>query len=155
MRMFAAVLFLLAACSPPSAPAQPAPQGATAGSTGAGRVESTVFTLEPQAIVGRWSFDRSCGLYDLVFNADNSVDYYDYADESHVVSYGGRWSADHNRIALTLHRLNDSGAPSGDALAYAFDVSEPVTGDLIGAFGPDGGDMRNITAKRCPEEDRD
>ena len=157
MRMaIAACVFALVACSPPSSPAEPPAQGATAGSSGAGRVEAPVFTLDAETILGRWSFDRSCGLYDLVFNADASANYYDYTDEQHVVSYAGRWArADHNRVVMSLHRLGETGAPTGDALTYSFDVSDPVTDDLIGQFGPAGGDMRAITAKRCPEEDRE
>jgi len=156
MRLLAvALMFALTACSPPSAPAE-SPQGAASGSSGAGRVEAPVFTLGSEAVVGRWSFDRSCGLYDLVFNADGAANYYDYADESHVVSYTGRWvAADHNRVVMTLRRLGGDGAPSGDALTYNFDVSDPVTDDLIGRFGQVESDMRNITAKRCPDEDRE
>jgi hypothetical protein len=157
MRLLAAALIsALAACSPPSAPAEPPPQGAAAGSSGAGRVEAPTFTLASEAVVGQWSFDRSCGLYDLVFSAGGVANYYDYADESHVVSYAGRWAAaDHNRVVMTLRRLGGDGAPSGEALTYIFDVSDPVTDDLVGRFGQAESDMRNITAKRCPEEDRE
>jgi len=156
MRLFAAaMMFALVACSPPSAPAEP-PQGATAGSSNAGRVEAPAFTLASETMVGQWSFDRSCGLYDLVFSADGAANYYDYVDESHVVSYAGRWvAADHNRVVMTLRRVGADGAPSGDALTYNFDVSDPVTDDLVGRFGQAESDMRNITAKRCPEEDRE
>ena len=157
MRLLAAALmFALAACSPPSAPAEPPPQDAAAGSNGAGRVEAPMFTLASETIVGEWSFDRSCGLYDLVFSADGAANYYDYTDESHVVSYAGRWLAtDHNRVVMTLRRVGADGAPSGAALTYDFDVSDPVTDDLIGRFGQAESEMRNITAKRCPQEDRD
>ncbi len=156
MRMAAAAFLLaLAACSPPSAPAAPA-HGAASGSVGAGPVATTAFRLEADALLGRWSFDRSCGLYDLVFEANGSVSYFDYADASHVVSYAGRWTiGDHNRVVLSLHRLGGDGAPTGDAITYNLDVSEPVADDLIGQFGAQGGDMRAITAKRCPEEDRE
>src|SRR5689334_24730079 len=103
MRLLAAALIsALAACSPPSAPAEP-PQGAAAGSSGAGRVEAPTFTLASETVVGQWSFDRSCGLYDLVFSADDAANYYDYTDESHVVSYAGHWTTtDHNRVVMTL-----------------------------------------------------
>ncbi|MBS0385923.1 MAG: hypothetical protein JSS00_11300 [Proteobacteria bacterium] len=155
MRIAAIALVLaLCGCGPSPAPAEPAPHGV--GRAGAGGAEAPVFAVESAALVGRWSFDRSCGLYDLVFNADNTAGYYDYSDEAHVVSYAGRWSAaEHNRIVLTLRRLNDSGAPSGEALTYKLDVAAPVANDLIGRFGPSVGDTRAITAKRCPEEDRE
>ena len=159
MRMaIAACVFALLACSPPSsrseAKTDPSPEVATTGSSGASRVEAPAFALETEAMVGRWSFDRSCGLYDLVFNADASANYFDYTDEQHVVSYAGRWTSNHNRVVMSLHRLGETGAPIGDALTYTLDVSDPVTDDLIGQFGPAGGDMRAISAKRCPEEDR-
>lgn len=152
-RAMLACVLTLVGCGPPSSLSEPPPQDARAGAGGAGRAAAPV--LDGEAVVGRWSFDRSCGLYDLVFNADASADYYDYADERRVVSYAGRWAAaDHNRLVLRLYRLGEGGAPSGDALTYDFDVSDPVTDDLIGQFGPAGGDMRAIVAKRCPEEDR-
>ena len=150
----AALMSALTVCSPPSAPAEP-PPGDAAGSS-AGRVEAPAFSLASEAIVGQWSFDRSCGLYDLAFSADGAANYYDYADESHVVSYAGRWAAsDHNRLVMSLRHLGADGAPSGEAVTYNFDVSDPVTDDLIGRFGQAERDMRNITAKRCPDEDRE
>ena len=158
MRMAIAVcVFALVACSPPSHPEampDPSPETANTGSSGASRAAAPAFALETDAIVGRWSFDRSCGLYDLVFNADASANYYDYTDEQHVVSYAGRWTSDHNRVVMSLHRLGETGGPIGDALSYTLDVSDPVADDLIGQFGPAGSDMRAISAKRCPEEDR-
>jgi hypothetical protein len=160
MRMaIAACVFALVACSPPSSPpqnrAEPTTETTTSGSSGAERVAAPALALGGEAVVGRWSFDRSCGLYDLVFNTDATVNYYDYADEQHVVSYAGRWArAVHNRIVMSLHRLAETGAPTGEALTYALNVSDPVSDDLIGQFGPVGRGMRAITAKRCPQEDR-
>jgi hypothetical protein len=156
----AACMFAFVACSPPSSPpqnrAESTVETATSGSIGARRVDVSAFALDGQALVGRWSFDRSCGLYDLVFNADATVNYYDYGDERHVVAYAGRWArADHNRIVMSLHRLAQTGGPTGEALTYAFDVSEPVSDDLIGQFGVVGRATRAISAKRCPEEDRE
>jgi hypothetical protein len=157
MALAAIVFALAAACSPPSAaPADPAPNGAYAGSSGAGRVEAAVFTLDPHAVPGNWSFDRSCGLYDLVFSDDGGAQYFDYADESHVVTRLGTWTAAaNNRIVLTLRMADANGAPSGEAETFNFDVTDPVTDDLIGRFGPAAGEARNITAKRCPQEDRE
>jgi len=160
----AAFVFALAACSPPSSRtqtmAEPTAQDAAAAPSGAdasnrGRVAAPGFRLAAEALVGRWSFDRSCGLYDLVFNADATANYYDYADERRVVSYAGRWAiAEQNRIVMSLRRLGETGAPTGEPLSYGFSVSDPVSDELIGQFGPAGGDMRAIAAKRCPEEDR-
>jgi hypothetical protein len=154
------VVFAVAACSPAGAPPAPA-QSATAASTpaavstGSDRAQSAGFTLQPAALAGQWSFDRGCGLYDLVFNND-SVSYFDYADPSHVVSYAGVWTAGaNNRVQLSLHRLDAAGAPSGAALIYNLDVTAPVAADLTGGFGPAGGAVRNISAKKCASEDRE
>ena len=158
MRAAIVVLALLAAACGQSASQQPATpdQGAYAGSSGAGRTEAARFTLEPNALVGLWSFSRDCGLYDLVFEPEAAT-YYDYSDASAVVTHKGTWAAaDSNRVVLTTHRLGPDGAPTGDAETYNIDVSDPVTDDLIGHFArADGSEPRDLTAKRCPDEDRD
>jgi hypothetical protein len=146
-----------AACGQTAAPAPDTPTDARAGSSGAGSVPDTPFTLEAEALVGLWSFERDCGLYDLVFAADDSANYYDYRDDSAVVSYRGAWAtADNNRVVLTLRRVDMNNAPTGETLTYNLDVSAPVTDDLIGRMTlADGSDLREFTARRCPEEDRD
>jgi hypothetical protein len=154
MRLLAAIAALiLCACTPPTPSGTP--EDASAGSSGVGRVEAEPFTFEAEALVGLWSFDRSCGLYDLVFEADGQAHHFDYSNESRVISYAGSWaSADHNQVALTLRVLGPDGAPQGEALAYNLDVASAVTDDLIGDFGRAGGVVRAITARRCAEEDR-
>jgi hypothetical protein len=154
MRIAAIILALtLTACGAP--PAAEAPQDASAGSTGVGRVADEPFTLESEALIGLWSFDRTCGLYDLVFDADDLVQYYDYTDPT-VVSYRGSWSiAENNRVVLNVTRLDMNDEPMGEVHAFHVDVGAPVTDDLIGAFGPAGGPARDITALRCPDEDRE
>lgn len=154
MRVAAIVLALaLGACGAP--PAADAPHDASAGSTGVGNVTAAPFALESEALVGLWSFDRTCGLYDLVFDADDLVQYYDYSDTT-VVSYRGSWAtADNNRVVLTVRRLDMEDEPIGDVLTFNLDVGATVTDDLIGAFGPASGPAREITALRCPDEDRD
>jgi hypothetical protein len=156
MRVFAAAFALaLAACTPPAQPAA-TPQDASAGSSGVGRIPEAPFTLESEAVVGLWSFARDCGLYDLVLNADGTASYYDYSGDL-VVSHQGAWAtADNNRVVLTVRRLDASGAPTAPAIVYNVDVAAPVTDDLVGRFArSDGGEARDITARRCPEEDRD
>jgi len=104
--------------------------------------------VKAAALVGQWSFDRSCGLYDLVFTATN-VSFFDYANPSNVISYDGVWEigAD-NRVTLTLRRLDGRGAPNGEALLYYLDVTGPAP-DLVGNFGQAGAAARAINAKRC------
>ncbi len=159
----ATFVLLLSACGAPTetqAPAEAAsevPPDARAGSSGAGYAEYPPFTLQTEAVVGQWSFDRSCGLYDLVIGADANVEYYDYSNDEQVVSYGGAWTAQpNNRVALTLRRLDAKGQVSGDPLTYNLDVASPVTDDLIGRFSrADGSQVIDIAARRCPQEDRD
>ncbi len=145
---------VLSACSQ-AAPGD-VPEDASAGSSGAGRVSEVAFTLESEALVGLWSFDRTCALYDLVFRADGVIDYYDYSVEGSVVSYRGAWATvENNRVMLTVQQVDPSNTPTGDAMAYNLDVASPVTDDLIGDFAREGAEARAITARRCPEEDRD
>jgi hypothetical protein len=152
--MFAATALLtLAACGPsadvPSPPAEAAAVEQTAATP-------PTFTLETEAVVGQWSFDRTCGLYDLVFYADANVDYFDYSNESQVVSYGGQWTEDraNNRVTLALHRLDAQGHVTGDPTQYTLDITAPVTDELTGRFGQ-GAQARDINARRCPQEDRE
>jgi len=156
----AALLIALAACSPPSSASGPAaPTTAIApAAAGASNIAPQDFTLQTEAVVGQWSFDRSCALYDLVFHADANVDYFDYSDESHVVSYGGQWSEDlpNNRVTLVLQRLDSDGHVTGQPIDYVLDIITPPGDDLNGRFGrADGTFGIDIHAKRCPQEDRD
>ena len=160
MRITVAVMaFTLAACGQPtqttvSGPvAATQPEDAYAGWSGAGRVPEQPFTLESEAVVGLWSFQRDCGLYDLVFRADGSAHYFDYSADLNV-SHSGSWTtAANNRVVLTLRRLDGAGIPSGPQLIYNLDVSARVTDDLVGRFGPaDGAAAQDITARRCPQE---
>ena len=152
--VIAAIAAVLAACSPPASQTNAAVETATAAQTTAPQN----FTLQTEAVVGRWSFDRSCGQYDLVFYADANVDYFDYSDESHVVSYGGQWSEEreNNRVTLSLQRLDAEGHVSGEPIAYVLDIITPPGDDLNGRFGrADGTFGVDVHAKRCPEEDRE
>jgi hypothetical protein len=156
MRIAAMVLALaLAACGAP--PATDAPQDASAGSTGVGNVPVQAFALESEALVGLWSFERDCGLYDLVFDADDLVQYYDYTTTpGNVISYRGSWSiADSNRVVLNVSLIDMENEPTGEARTFYLDVGAPVTDDLIGVFGPEDGATREITARRCEDEDRE
>jgi hypothetical protein len=153
-----ALALLAAACGQTATqPAADTPaEDADAGASGAGRIPEASFTLESEALVGLWSFDRSCGLYDLVFQADDNATYYDYTHDL-VVTHSGAWAtADNNRVVLTTRRLGPDGAPSGETETYNLDVKSPVTDDLVAHLErADGGEARDITARRCPEEDRE
>jgi hypothetical protein len=158
-----ALALLAAACGQSTSTTVSGPVAATqaedayAGSSGAGPIPEQPFTLEAEALVGLWSFARHCGDYDLVLNADGDVEHYVVSPTGMTTSYGGSWSiADSNRVVLTLQRLGADGARSGEAITYTLDVAAPVTDDLVGRFArTDGAEARDITARRCPEEDRD
>lgn len=150
--LFGLAALVLASCSQPA----PSPEDGTAGSSGVGRVAAEPFTLESEALVGLWSFDRSCGNYDLVFEADGRAQHYEVSSEGWVTSYAGSWvTADSNRVVLTMRQLDAEAQPAGETLTYNLDVAAPVTDDLMGDFGRDGTAATGITARRCPEEDRD
>lgn len=158
MRAVIIVLSLFAAaCGQPATTApEPTEGDGYAGSSGAGRIEEAPFTLEPEALVGLWSFDRTCGNYDLVFAADRSAQHYEVSAEGMTTSYMGTWAtAPDNRVVLGLRRLGSEGAPEGETLSYQIDVASAVADDLIGDFTRADGAPLAITARRCPEEDRD
>ena len=152
----ALTMFALAACGQTATPAQTS-EDAAAGSTGVGRVPEAPFTLESEALIGLWSFERDCGLYDLVFDADDLVQYYDYTTTpGTVISYRGSWAIEaNNRVVLSVSLIDMENEPTAESRTFHLDVSAPVTDDLIGVFGPPRGVMQDITARRCEDEDRD
>ena len=157
MRLLAAVLVLaLAGCSPPSNSASDPPptRPAEANAARVTRATGAAPAITPSQLGGQWSFDRNCGLYDLVFTNDDAT-YYDYSDPSHAIGYDGPYTIAGNRVVLTMRRLDGRGAPSGDPVTYNLDVSAPVTSDLVGHFGPAGGAAHDIDAKKCANEDRE
>ena len=143
MRIAAALLALtLAACTP--APQEKA-QDADAGSTGVGEVASAPFTLESEALIGTWSFDRTCASGDgMTLNADGTAGFDEWGS--------GTWAtADTNRVVLTLARSEPGVGPTGETVVYNIEVAAPVTDDLIGNMArPDGSEPRGLNARRCP-----
>lgn len=152
--VFSAVaLLVLAACGAPTTSDTGAAEPSTAASTTPGD-----FALESEAVVGQWSFDRTCGVYDIVLYADANADYFDYAESGHVTSYGGQWTEDvtSKRVTLEVRLLDAENRATGDPITYTLDITAPVTDDLVGNFArADGAGAREINARRCPEEDRE
>lgn len=112
--------------------------------------EAPALALESEALVGRWSFDRTCGLYDLVFEADGRASYFDYSTDT-VVSHVGTWAtADGNRAVLTTRVQAADGGLGADSETFNLDVSTPVTDDLVGRLSG-AGEARDVNAKRCDE----
>lgn len=159
-RIVAAVFVLaLVACGPPGTPWRTPSEQDRPATPSAVPPSRVPFTLDRQALLGAWSFDRSCGLYELVFTDEatpSSVLYYEYVDGSNAVEHSGTFAlAPNNRVVLSTHAVDAHNQPVGEAETYNLDVTNPITNDLTGTFGPAGGAMLNINAKRCPEEDRD
>lgn len=145
-----AIALLTAACgqpaSPAAEPAAQAPPDASAGSTGVGDVAAASFTLDSEALVGTWSFDRSCASGDgMRLGADGAAGYDEWGT--------GTWAlAENNRVVLTLQRYEPGVGPAGETVIYNIDVADPVTDDLIGNLArPDGSEPRGVNARRCPE----
>ena len=140
-----ALVMLAAACGQPASPPAETPPDAHAGSSGAGNIAATPFTLESEALVGTWSFDRSCASGDgMQLNADGTAGYDEWGS--------GAWTlADNNRVVLTLARSEPGVGPTGETVIYNIDVAAPVTDDLIGNLArPDGSEPRGLNARRCP-----
>lgn len=138
-----AVLAFLAACGQPQSTT---PEDASAGSSGVGRVAETALVIEPEALVGVWSFDRSCASGDgMILHADGRASYDEWGE--------GTWAtADDNRVVLTLSRIEPGVGPTGETLVYNIAVAAPVADDLIGQLArPDGSERRGLNALRCPE----
>lgn len=155
MRIIVAAFALaLAACSPPST--STSDQASTSAETSASSAAAApAVAVTAQELGGQWSFDRTCGMYELVFTNDNAS-YYDYADPSHAISYVGPYTIAGNRVVLTVQRLDDHGTPGGQPITYNLDVTAPVAADLVGQFGAAGGEAHAINAKRCDSaEDRE
>jgi hypothetical protein len=136
MRTAAIVLAaLIAGCSPAEAPDEtPVADMAVAG-----------FEMEPAALVGVWSFDRSCASGDgMRLSADDTASFDEWGQ--------GNWAtADGDRIVLTLERHEPGVGATGHDVTYYFDVAAPVTDELIGQIARDDGtEQRAISARRCP-----
>ncbi|MBI3439619.1 MAG: hypothetical protein HY054_13400 [Proteobacteria bacterium] len=153
-RAIIALAGLLASCGQPATTTTNATE-TVAQTDNPPAVELDAPSVEHRALVGQWSFDRSCGLYDLVLNADGSATFFDYTVDPVVTNIGTWADAGNHRTTLTLRRAGRDGAPSGDATTYNLDVTARVTDDLSAFFGPNGATQRTINAKRCPEEDRE
>ncbi|MGD9981224.1 MAG: hypothetical protein AB7H66_06325 [Hyphomonadaceae bacterium] len=141
MRLVIAAAFaLLAACTPPATTQE-------ADSTSVGEIAAEGFVMSPEALVGTWSFDRTCASGDgMTLNADDTAG----LDEWGV----GAWAtADGNRVVLNLERHEPGVGATGQQVTYYFDVAEPVTDDLVGHLARDDGtERRAINARRCPAQ---
>ncbi len=135
MRRWILSLALLgAACGAPSAPETDA------------ETASQPATFESEALVGVWSFDRSCASGDgMQLNADGTAGFDEWGQ--------GTWAvADGPRVVLTLQRDEPGAGPTGQTEIYHLDIAGPVTDDLTGRLNNAAGDApRDIRALRCPE----
>lgn len=135
---FVIALALLAACSPPATTEKADP-------TAVGEIAAEGFVMAPEALVGTWSFDRTCASGDgMTLNADDTAG----LDEWGV----GTWAtADGNRVVLNLERHEPGVGATGQQVTYYFDVAAPVTDELVGQIArDDGSERRAVNARRCP-----
>lgn len=141
-QMILALAVFAAACSPPAENAQPSDdptqvlQGSASSPTLSGH------TIDAQAIIGTWSFDKSCASGDgMTLSADGVAAY----DEWGL----GTWRIEDGRLVLDLatQEMGVSADPSAPRQIKTFEASAPVTEQLIGTLHPDG---RAIDGVRCP-----
>ncbi|MGQ0531471.1 MAG: hypothetical protein ACT4OF_02115 [Caulobacteraceae bacterium] len=144
MRLAIAVVLAgtLLACSPPATT-----EDADAGSTGVGEIAAEGFDMPREALVGTWSFDRTCASGDgMTLNADNSAGYDEWGQGTWATAAG-------NRVIVSLERHEPGVGPTGEQVTYHLDVTAPVTGDLVGQLArEDGSEPRAINARRCPSQ---
>lgn len=136
-----ALAVLAAACQP-----APTAEDASAGASGAGSIPEATLVIEPEALVGLWSFDRSCASGDgMRLNADGTASYDEWG--------GGTWTLDaDNNVVLTLERSEPGVGPTGETVGATLVLAANVTDDLIGQFTFTNGDPpRGVSARRCPE----
>jgi hypothetical protein len=109
-------------------------------------VPDEAIEFEPEALVGAWSFDRSCASGDgMTLAADGTASFDEWGQ--------GTWTvADDNRLVLTLMRWEPGVGPTGETVVYNLDVAATVADDLIGQLArADGSEPRGLNALRCPE----
>ena len=157
---------LLAGCNPapagdPVAPQQAeapsVPEDAAAGSSGVGRLPGELDHDDPRlyepvridraAIVGTWSFDKSCASGDaMMLAADGKAAYDEWGDGTWTINAEGQLVLD--LIKREPGVLDDKGEP----LTMVFTAAEPVGDLLLGNFARTAPDQpgRAVNAKRCP-----
>lgn len=132
--MMVAATLALAACGAPESKAPDAPPA---------QAPAASVAAEHEALVGVWSFDRTCASGDgMHLNADGTASYDEWG--------GGTWSMDgENQVALDLAVSEPGVGPTGERQRVVVEVTWPVTDDLNGRIL--GTPPREVTARRCPE----
>src|SRR5262245_24007717 len=110
----AAACVLLAACTPPATTED-------ASSTSVAEIAAEGFVMEPEALVGTWSFDASCASGDgMTLNADDTASLDEWGQGTWATAAG-------NRVVLNLERHEPGVGATGQHLTYYLDVAAPVT----------------------------
>jgi hypothetical protein len=133
---------LLVACGQPTTPASREASTTSAATPPA----ATASAFEPEALVGAWSFDRSCASGDgMTLNADSTASYDEWGE--------GHWVVDApSRLIITLAKSEPGVGPTGQHVMVTIDVTPPVADDLNGTRAFDDGTPSGpINARRCPE----
>lgn len=129
--MMAAATLALAACGAPESKAPPA------------QAPAASVAPEHEALVGIWSFDRTCASGDgMRLNADGTAGYDEWGS--------GAWTIEgENQVALDLAVSEPGVGATGARQRIVVEVTWPVTDDLNGRIL--GTPPREINARRCPE----
>jgi hypothetical protein len=148
MRYVVLAAALLGACSPETEPERPPNPEVTAAPAPVAVAPGPV-KLDQAALVGGWSFDRTCASEDAMGLTADGKAYFDEWGQ-------GTWSIDADgRLVLVLRELTpgveDDGG--GAQMVMTFTASEPAGENLTGDFTSPRADIpaRAVNALRCPE----
>ena len=133
---------MLAACSPQGEPAAPASEALPSDAAPAVR-------LDPAALVGGWSFDRTCASEDAMGLMPDDKAYFDEWGQ-------GAWEIDADgRLVLTLRELTpgveDDGG--GEQVVMTLTAREHAGDRIVGELSSPRANIpaREINALKCPE----
>jgi len=133
-RMALAVALFVCACGQQTRQADSPAQAPTEAQTAA---------FEHEALVGTWSFDRSCASGDgMRLNADDTASFDEWGE--------GNWSVDaENRLVLDVAVHEPGVGPTGERQTLVLAINGAITDDLNAELA--GTPPRAINARRCPE----
>ena len=122
-------------------------QGGEGGAPMSPNIPVMPLVVESEALVGVWSFDRTCASGDgMQLNADGTASFDEWGS--------GTWTIEQpdNRVILDLEVFEPGVGPTGARATNRITVTMPVTDDLIGELtSTQTPEPRPINARRCPE----
>lgn len=124
-----AMAFCAAGCGAPHAPPETAPA-----------------PLDRDALVGVWSFDRSCASGDgMLLGPDGGASFDEWGD--------GVWRLDGRDLHIALTYIDPGIGPTGETAEYILSIARLAGDELNGELKKvdSADDVRVIDALRCPE----